>query len=159
MATFYLDTSALVKYYHTESGSAWLGEQIDARASNGQPLHTIFISEIAIAEAAAAFAILARTQQVEIALRDAMLRDLRRDTVIRYQTVTLTRAYIEAAADLTQRYPLKGYDAIQLASALAVQNTLREFAVALIFVASDKQLLQAAQAESLLTENPQDDSA
>lgn len=158
MADFYLDTSALVKYYHTEFGSEWIRELIDARDLNEHPLHTIFISEIAIAKAAAAFALLARTGQVEIALRDAMLRDLRRDTVARYQTIEPTRARIEAAADLTQRNPLKGYDAIQLASALALQNTLREFEATLIFVASDKQLLQAAQTESLLTKNPQDDS-
>lgn len=154
MATFYMDTSAVVKYYHTEAGSSWIQEHIDAQDKLGQPSHSVFIGEIAIAEAAAAFAILARTQQIEIELRDSMFRDFNRDTVSRYQTVQPTRARIESAAELTQQYPLKGYDAIQLACALDLQNTLREFEVQLIFVTSDKQLVQAAQAEGLQVENP-----
>jgi hypothetical protein len=52
---------------------------------------------------------------------------------------------------------LRGYDAIHLACALSLNATLTAGnATALIFVAADANLLAAAQAEGLATENPND---
>lgn len=154
MAEYYLDTSAVVKYYHTELGSDWVRQRIDARDEAGFYLHQFFLGEITIAEAAAAFAILARTEQIKIEIRNSMLRDFIADIVARYQTVQLTRTRIESAAALTQRHPLKGYDAIQLAIALDLQSELRALELELTFVTSDAQLLRAAQAEGMSVENP-----
>ncbi len=154
MATHFLDTSAVVKYYHTERGSDWVRALFDAQDQQGLYLHQLLLAEISIAEAAAAFAILARTQQIEIEFRDAIYQRFIRDLVARFQTIALTRSTIETAAALTQRYPLKGYDAIQLATALDLYKELQQVKGDLIFVTSDNQLIRAAQAEGLQVENP-----
>lgn len=155
MATHFWDSSAVVKYYHTERGSDWVRVIFEARDQQGAYLHQLLLAEISIAETAAAFAILTRTQQINVEFRDAIYRDFIRDLVARFQTIAITRPALETAAALTQRYPLKGYDAVQLAVALEMQQTLGGVDAILIFVTSDKQLLRAAQAEGLQVENPE----
>ena len=66
----------------------------------------------------------------------------------------LTTSDFETAAALTQRHPLKAYDAVQLAVALRYRRVLT--AHPLTFVCSDNTLLAAAQAEGLSTANPFD---
>jgi hypothetical protein len=61
-----------------------------------------------------------------------------------------------AAASLTQSYPLKAYDAVQLAVALRHAANLATYNLPLTFVCGDRTLLAAAQAERLLTDNPFD---
>jgi predicted nucleic acid-binding protein len=61
----------------------------------------------------------------------------------------------EAAGELVGRHPLRAYDAIQLASALQAQANLTQAAGPLLtFIAADDNLLTVAQAEGLLTDNP-----
>ena len=51
MALYYFDTSALVKYYHTEPGSAWVRQTIDARAPAGaKRVNRIYLAEVAMVE-------------------------------------------------------------------------------------------------------------
>lgn len=55
----------------------------------------------------------------------------------------------------TQNHRLRGYDAIHLATALTVNAALTAANLPpLIFVAADDDLLAAARAEGLATENP-----
>ena len=54
MSDFYLDSSALVKYYIPEAGSAWIRGVIDAQASGQEWEHGISISQLTMVEAAAA---------------------------------------------------------------------------------------------------------
>jgi hypothetical protein len=56
---------------------------------------------------------------------------------------------------LVQSYPLKAYDAVQLASALLVNAALQDVGIApLTFLAGDRQLLSAAGAEGLAVDSP-----
>ena len=58
-------------------------------------------------------------------------------------------------AKLTQHHKLRGYDAVQLASALTLNTLLvQQQLTPLTFVASDHDLLAAAQGEGLATEDP-----
>jgi predicted nucleic acid-binding protein len=62
---------------------------------------------------------------------------------------------IDLAIDLTRRHKLRGYDAVQLASALTANSALMaEGFSGLVFVSADDDLLVAANAESLAVENP-----
>jgi predicted nucleic acid-binding protein len=157
MTAYCFDTSALVKRYHTEPGSNWIRELFEAR-SDDIPPHSdfIYLAEITIAETAAAFAILTRTNRIHLQVRDRMYRRLLKDVLSDYHMIHVTRAHIDAAADLTQRHPLKGYDAVQLAVAIDVNQRLKQSVAALIFVSADGVLLQAAQSEGLTTDNPFD---
>ena len=60
---------------------------------------------------------------------------------------------IRAAALLCAHHPLKGYDAVQLAAALRLQQTLGPDKT-LVFVAGDKTVTTAAQSEGLTVDNP-----
>ena len=51
-----------------------------------------------------------------------------------------------AARDLIRRHPLRGFDAIHLASALSLRAALGE---EITFAAADERLLRAARAEHL----------
>ena len=56
---------------------------------------------------------------------------------------------------LTQNHRLRGYDAVQLATAMAADQTfLGAGLLPVTFVAADSDLLAAAQAEGLSTDNP-----
>jgi predicted nucleic acid-binding protein len=69
--------------------------------------------------------------------------------------VAVTAPIIQRAEDLLDIHPLRAYDAIQLASALAARTRLTEAALApLVFVSADVQLLAAATAEGLTVDNP-----
>ncbi len=75
MAYYYFDASALVKYYVLEPGSTWVKGLVDALAPNGvSRANVIFISDASIAECAAAFAVLHRTQRISRRARDGAFR-------------------------------------------------------------------------------------
>ncbi len=67
-----------------------------------------------------------------------------------YVRIELTDEILSMARDLIQRHPLRGFDAVHLASALAMHRALGE---ALQFAAADEKLLRAAAAEGLPTLN------
>ena len=84
-----------------------------------------------------------------------MRKGLRYDLDTQYQVVELDRALAESAGQLVRKHLLRAYDAIQLAAVLKVQP---EFAltgsVSLTFVSADDRLIAVAQAEGVLTDNP-----
>lgn len=67
-----------------------------------------------------------------------------------YVRVELQDDILLLARDLIQRHPLKGFDAVHLASALRLKAALGE---EIRFAAADKNLLRAAQIEKLDTIN------
>ena len=72
-----------------------------------------------------------------------------------YQLVAVDRFIIERAIGLTQNHRLRGYDAVQLGAALVTNQVLANADLtSLTFVTADDDLLKAAQAEGLSSENP-----
>lgn len=72
-----------------------------------------------------------------------------------YQLVEFSKPVLERAQQLLERYSLRAGDATQLACALIANDTLQAAQVpALIFVASDTRLLDAARTESLTVDDP-----
>ncbi len=62
---------------------------------------------------------------------------------------------LERARDLLEQYPLRAYDAVQLAAGLTANDALLAAGLpALIFLAADTRLLSAAAAEGLGTDDP-----
>ena len=58
---------------------------------------------------------------------------------------------------LVDRHGLRGYDAVHLASALTVSNERQHAGMSpLVFVSADRTQLDAARAEGLIGENPND---
>ena len=149
MPAYYFDSSGIAKRYATEIGSGWV------RSIVAEDENTTIIAEIGTVEVAAAFAKMQRRGRIAIERRDKYLRLFLRDAAKQYEVAPLNSRIIRAAISLTQRYKLRGYDAVHLATALAVNaELLRKQLPPLTFVAADDDLLEAAEAEGLPTENP-----
>ncbi|MDI6793305.1 MAG: type II toxin-antitoxin system VapC family toxin [bacterium] len=73
-----------------------------------------------------------------------------------YIITPLSDKVMEAGVDLTRRHPLRGYDAIQLATAIILRNALirTEELSLFIFVSADNALCEAARSEGLPADNP-----
>ena len=151
MSHFFLDSSALVKRSSPERGSAWVKSLTDPALG-----HMIIVAEITLAEVAAA---LAAKHRAPHGLSRQELTEAVSDFLghchSEYQLVPVERFIIERAVGLTQHHRLRGYDAVQLGAALVTNQVLASADLAaLTFVTADDDLLQAAQAEGLSSENP-----
>lgn len=144
---YFLDASALVKYYVTEPGSTWVRQRIDGEA-------LIFLAEITMAEVAAALGILQRVGRITPRHRQDFWERFERDCVQRYDLTPVVYEVIYNAALLCARHPLKAYDAVQLAAGLALKRTLAEQDIPFVFVSGDDTLVTAAQTEGLTVDNP-----
>lgn len=133
----YLDTSALVKLWNEEVGSALVRSVV----SEEEPLGT---SVVAYAEARAAFARALREQRWAQGEHDAVVSDLERRWT-RLMRVVVTNTLAFEAGRLAERHRLRGFDAIHLASALRLRERLDE--PTLGFVCFDERLVEAARAE------------
>ncbi len=154
MAVYYLDASAVVKYFHMESGTTWVRQVVDGVDNNSSPSNKVYIAEITRVEVPAAFALLERTRQISLNLRDRMYRAFLQKSETDFKSLSLTAKIIRRAATLTQQHPLKAYDAVQLATAIDLNALFELEDFSSIFVTSDKTLLQAAEAEGLQADNP-----
>ena len=118
--------------------------------------HTILLSEITLAEVAAALAAKEHAPDgLTLEERDRALSRFLQECDARYLLMKVERSVVDLAVEFTQRHVLRGYDAVQLAGAwLANEDLTTGGAASLIFVASDRDLLTAAQDEGLATEDP-----
>ena len=153
MTDYYLDASALVKRYAGELGSAWIRQITDPVAEN-----TVLLAEIALAEVAAALAAKHRAPGgITRQQRDRALSRFLQDCDEHFLLLPVDRPVIDRAVELTQTHRLRGYDAVQLATALVTGEALKSQNLSPpVFVAGDDDLLIAAQAEGLPTDNPLD---
>ena len=134
----YLDSSALVKRYVDEAGSASVRPLF-----RGKSLAT---ARIAYAEIAATIARVCREGHLDDVGRDRILGLLDPDFAL-MTVVEIRVPVVRRVPDLVRRRPLRGYDAIHLAAAL----TLSDRGMPVTFWAADRVLTEAAGAEGLRT--------
>lgn len=138
----YLDTSALVKLFIKEEGSA----QVRALAEGRTGADVLLVSRLGYTEASVSLARmmhLGRLSAAELPLHQGSLDDYWEQSI---QEVALSEALLEDARQLAQRFPLRTYDAIHLASAREAKRMLRGiFDGEVKFLAFDAALLKAAQ--------------
>jgi uncharacterized protein len=137
----FFDTSALVKRYVEEPGST----MVRATLRN----HPIVVARVTFAEAAAAVARAARTGALSEEQRDVILARLPEDFA-RLQVVEIRPALVARVPALVARYPLRAYDAIQLAAA----STVRQTGLAVELWCADGNLVEAAIAEGFRVVTP-----
>ena len=140
----YLDTSALVKHFVAEKGSDRVREIVSA----GEPAAT---SKIGHAEVHAALARRRREGGLSTRQYTTACRNFEENWQT-YVKVDLQDEVLLLARDLIKRRPLRGFDAIHLASALTLGRELGE---PMMFIAADARLLDAAEAEKLRVLNPE----
>ena len=136
----YLDTSALLKKYFKEAGSNEI-------ITNWRAAEGIVTSTVAYAEALACIHRKKREIGSDNGMIDKILDLFKRDwnSFIRVEVTDELNEWIDK---MVSSYPLRGFDAIHLASALIVHDRLPE---KFLFACYDDQLLQAAQTVGLQT--------
>lgn len=118
--------------------------------------HVIILAEITRVEVAAALAARHRaTGGISRAERDAAVALLARHCQVEYRLISIVPRILDQAVNLTQNHRLRGYDAVQLAAALAANTSLLAVGLpGLIFAAADNDLVAAARLEGLASDNP-----
>ncbi len=154
MASYYLDTSALVKRYAQEQGSAWARALADPAAR-----HALYTIRLTGPELVAALARKARTGEMTAANASGAIQAFRADWDGRgrtlYRVLAAGPVATGRAMDLVVRHGLRGYDAAHLAAALIVADVRRRRGLpALTFVSADNGQRQAAAAEGLPVDDP-----
>ena len=150
MALYFFDSSALVKRYVHEPASVWV-RHTTASASG----HLIHLSPLTTAEIASALARRGREGSLSTFERDRLFGTFLIDCSRSYLLLRVEEDVIQRAVSLLRHYPLRTADAIQLATALQLSQTLQEaqFGSAIV-VSADDRILDAAQHEGLPIENP-----
>ena len=150
MPVYFFDSSALVKRYVQETGTAWVLSICDPTASTG-----LYVARIAGAEVVAAIARQRRGGDLSASDAESAIRQFRLEFASVYRVVEITPALVLRAMDLAQTHALRGYDAVQLAAALEL-NTLRlaRGMSVLTLVSADGELNAAAAVEGLPVEDP-----
>ena len=131
--TLYLDTSALVKLYAREEGSPEVKRAVAQAGS-------IATSLVAYVETRSAFARKRRFADIN----DAALRHYKREFEqdwTGFNRLPVDAITIRRAGDLAERYRLRAYDAVHLATAELFQEAVR---AAVDFVSFDDALNGAA---------------
>lgn len=150
MAGFFCDSSAIVKRYVNEIGSNYVDNLANSKSGN-----IILLARITRVEFAAAVA--RRLKSGSIIATDAQnaLAAFQHDLTNNYFTVEITPLLLSAAVTLATKHALRGYDAVQLAATLeASDERIANGLAPLTLVSADTELNNAAQAEGLNVENP-----
>ncbi len=150
MSVYFCDSSAIVKRYVAEQGTAWLTGITDPAAGN-----RVYVAAITGAEVVAALARKRRGQHLSTNDAATAMTRFRHDYENEFLIVEVAAALIGSAMSLADTHSLRGYDAVQLAAAIQTQQRRNaRGAPALTFITADDDLLDAGAAEGLVTDNP-----
>jgi len=133
-----------------EVGSDWVRAIVVPAAAN-----IVSIADITRAEVTSAFARRTREGIITLDEREALMQIFQAHCATQYRIVPTQPLIIDLATELPQRHPLRAYDAVQLASASLVNQSLIAHGLSpLIFVTADDRLIAAAGGEAITAENP-----
>lgn len=150
MQSLFLDTIALAKRYIYEPGSAWISQIF-----SDDEISSIYIAELTTVELTAA--IIRRSRGGSMSSEEAAktLENFDRHLLSDYFVLEINSETLLEARALINTHGLRGYDAVQLAIAEGFNRSQTEIGLTdVTFVSADSELLKAAQADGLKTENP-----
>lgn len=151
MEPFYLDSSALVKRYSAERGTAWVVSLTNP--ATGHALCTVWLTRVEMVSA-----LHRKVRTGEVAPADAQRAEARfaADWRRQYRVMEVTAGIVEHAALLARQYPLRGYDAVHLAAAIALDAQFQAVGERVVLVSADQGQLRAAVSEGMVVEDPND---
>lgn len=147
MALYYLETSALVKLYVREPGTDRV-LRLASRAAN----HRLAVLSLSQAEFRSAVRRRQRAGDIEERLATRLIERFEQHLETRFLRQSLNELVLGKALDLIDRYPLRAYDAIQLAGCLVLKSA--SAGQDPVFVCADRQLNAAAESEGLAALDP-----
>jgi uncharacterized protein len=150
VAAYFLDSSALLKRYIREIGTAWV-QNLTAEVSGS----TLLISRITSVEILSAIARRQREGSLTLDQAQELRSIFQQHFTDQYEIVELTPSITTLAGELCARQSLRAYDAVQLASAISVLPIITQSPEnSLTFLTADDRLLNAARLENLQAANP-----
>jgi len=153
MATFYFDTSAIVKRYHKK-----LGSEVLDRIS-GLKGHVFAISFWTVLEFIVAFSAKTRRRELSREAFNIAVSRFLKDILDRFTIISVNDELVALAASLAVKHALPSADCIQLAGAISLKNALEPVKERLVLVCSDKDLCKAAHKEGIEFINPEEKNA
>lgn len=152
MTIYFLDSSALVKRYISETGSGRVRELTSSEGGN-----IIVVSRTTWVEVSSALARLYREGAIRLSDLEDTMRLFSQDWNIQYRVVEFDAEVARLATDCLFRYSLRAFDAIQLAACLYLKKEIPDKTdIMLEFLSADVRLLSAAEGEKLSVANPND---
>lgn len=122
---------------------------------DSMPTNEISIAHVTGAEIVAAISRRVRMQLTTVADGAKAIGVFNTHFQTKYRVLIVTLETVERAMSLAEKYALRGYDAIQLATALIVEEEMTAAGIGpLTLISADVELNQAAQAEGLLADDP-----
>lgn len=158
MSTYFFDTSAVVRLYTTEPGSSVVRDFVRS-ATADLPGAEVIVCDLARPETFAALRKIATGEDAaRRGLSRAALRHLlpkvRRHFADQEQFfVVQASACMDLAADIAERHPIKGADAVHIASALIARDSA-PVPERFYFVSEDISQARVAEAEGLQVLRP-----
>lgn len=150
MAAYFFDSSAVVKRYVNEQGSAWVAATADPNAG----AH-VYVAAVTGVEVVATFARKLKGNLITAADASAAVSRFHHDFANEYRIIDFTPVVLSRSMTMAETHALRGYDAVQLASAVEInRRRVALGAATMTFVTNDSELLTAAAAEGLLTDDP-----
>ena len=150
MAVHFWDSSAVVKRYIREAGTAWVVDTADPSAGN-----RIYLARITGVEVISALVRQRRAGELSPRTAETAIARFRQDLVDQYRVVEVTRSLAERAMTLAEAHALRGYDAVQLAAGLEIHTYCRRLGIPLFYlVSADSALNEAAIREGLTVVDP-----
>lgn len=151
MPAYFLDSSALVKFYVEESGTVWMRSLTDSIEN------LLYVVNLARVEVISGLTRRLNRGDITASEFDRSLEEAQGDFADQYRVVELTNALIDDAVTLAKNHGLRAYDAVQLATALEVRKALDQLdPVDFALVSADLELNAAAGLEGLQVEDPND---
>jgi uncharacterized protein len=147
---YFVDSSALVKRYVREDGTAWVRRL--TRRSAGR---RIYLARITTVEVTSAVARGRKGRTLTTAKASSILYRFRQHLAGRYTLIDLSAALFDEAMRLANTNSVRAYDAVQLAACLKIHQERQEagFAPATL-ISADQALNDAAMAEGLAVDDP-----
>jgi uncharacterized protein len=140
LTLYYLETSALVKLYVYEPGTERLVSLTASDTGN-----RFAILSLAQVEFRSAIRRQQRGGEISRSEADALIDSFRQHSEGRFLVQPFTESLLDVALALLDGYPLRGFDAVQLAGYLMLRSV--SGVEEPVFVCADKALLSAARNE------------
>lgn len=150
MSVLFCDSSAIVKRYASEIGSAWVIRMTDPESGN-----IVYIARITRVEVVSAIKRRSTEGTISLAEGATGIANLNDDFVRHYRVIEVSARVVDRAVSLVQAHGLRAYDAVQLAALLEINSdrtTLKLPAVTL--VSADLAVNDAATTEGLAVDDP-----
>lgn len=152
MTAYFLDSSAAVKFYVVERGTRWITNLAALAARN-----KIFIVRLTMVEIAATLFRRVRGTSLSQDQAASAMSALRRDIEWTYQIVEFNPVLSDLSLAMAERHGLRGFDCVQLAAAVTVQEDRAPAHMpSIAFVSADAELNAAARTEGLQVVDPND---